>query len=256
MTVSDSLSLSLHALGAETASGTGTSTDLVQTTYPLRRVAQLKLLVTAASGTDETLDVTVQTSTDDSAWRTVASFTQATATGAEELFFGELDRYVRLSWTIGGSDTPTFTFSVLGVADELYATPTELAQWGLPDGVLSAVADSVLLGQLMAATQEARSYLLGHFNPPFTAVGPDVRKAVCSIAVCDVLTDNVGINPNPTATELVVKRRDDRVSWLKQVAMGRAVANVTDSTPSTHEGSGWAASANETRRGWGDSGVL
>lgn len=252
----DSLDLALHALGAETSSANGTSTDLKQHTYPLRRVAQLKLRVTAASGTTPTLAVKVQTSTDASTWRDVASFTQASNETEEEKFFGELDRYVRISWTIAGSDTPTFTFSVLGVSDELYATVSECAQWGLPSDVLDEVGDSVVLGQLMAATQEARSYLLGHFNPPFTAVGPEVRKAVCRVAIEGVLCNNIGIDPNPTAAELVIKQADDSRSWFKQVSMGRATASVTDSTPTTYEGSGWAAAGNASRRGWGDNGVL
>jgi phage gp36-like protein len=254
--MADSTDLSLHALGSETSSGNGTSTDLEQGTYPLRRVAQLKLRVTAASGTDPTLDVKVQTSTDASVWRDVASFTQASDATEEEKFFGELDAYVRVVWTIGGTDTPTFTFSVLGVADELYATVSECAQWGLPSDVLDEVGDSVVLGQLMAASQDARSYLLGHFNPPFTSVGPEVRKNVCRVAIEGVLCNNIGIDPNPTAAELVVKQADDARSWFKQVSMGRATASVTDSTPTTYEGSGWAATNNASRRGWGDNGVI
>lgn len=73
----------------------------------------LTLSVTAASGTTPTLDITVSTSEDNSTWRTLGTFTQATGTTSERKSFGKPDRYMRAVATLGGT-TPSFTFSVSG----------------------------------------------------------------------------------------------------------------------------------------------
>lgn len=71
----------------------------------------LLLDVTAVSGTTPTLTVTVETSADSSTWYTVASFVQRTAAGTERKSFPGLDRWARLTWTVGGT-TPSFTFAI------------------------------------------------------------------------------------------------------------------------------------------------
>lgn len=77
-----------------------------------------ELVVSAASGTSPTLDVVVQTSKDGTgsglgAWRTVATFTQATAATSQRVSSTALDRFVRASATVGGT-TPSFTYVVRG----------------------------------------------------------------------------------------------------------------------------------------------
>ena len=83
-----------------------------------RSVACLELVVSAASGTTPTLDVSIETSKDGSgsglgAWRSVGSFAQKTSATSERKSFAGLDRFVRAVQTVGGT-TPSFTFSVLG----------------------------------------------------------------------------------------------------------------------------------------------
>ncbi len=104
----DSRDVTLHPSAARTATGNG---SVVEETGE-RRTLSLSLVVTAASGTSPTLDVTVQTSADGSTWYSAGSFAQLTATGSERKTFA-LDRYVRLRWVIGGT-TPSFTFSASG----------------------------------------------------------------------------------------------------------------------------------------------
>lgn len=106
----DTLALSLHDSAARTATGTGSSYELGD-----RGVLRLLLDVTAASGTSPTLDVAVETSYDGSTWRSVAAFAQKTAAGTERKSFSGCDRFVRITYTIGGT-TPSFTFSVSGEA--------------------------------------------------------------------------------------------------------------------------------------------
>ncbi len=71
-----------------------------------------QLEVTAASGTDPTLDVVIEDTLDGTNFNTIGTFSQKTAPGREVINitapFG--DR-LRVSWTIGGTD-PSFTFSV------------------------------------------------------------------------------------------------------------------------------------------------
>lgn len=69
-------------------------------------------------GATPTLDVSLQTSDDNSTWATVGSFTQATAVGASETkVFTGLKTWVKWVATVGtGTDTPTVAFSVSGKA--------------------------------------------------------------------------------------------------------------------------------------------
>lgn len=72
------------------------------------------LTVSAASGTSPTLDVAIQTRRNASdTWRTVGSFAQATAAGAERKCFAGIDREVRAVATLGGT-SPSFDVSVSG----------------------------------------------------------------------------------------------------------------------------------------------
>jgi len=105
----DSREVVLHPSAARTATANGSVVE--ETAH--RRIAALVLDITAASGTNPTLDVTVQTSRDGSTWYSAGAFTQATATSTQRKTFA-LDRYVRAQWTIGGTDTPTFTFDLRG----------------------------------------------------------------------------------------------------------------------------------------------
>lgn len=101
--------------------GSETSTD-TETGYQVGAVsatqnAYAALHVTSVSGTSPTLDLIVQS--DDNAGFTSATnritFTQATAITSEWLSVAGAitDDYWRASWTIGGSDTPTFTFALV-----------------------------------------------------------------------------------------------------------------------------------------------
>lgn len=67
--------------------------------------------VTAVTGTSPTLDVVIQDTIDGTNFDTVDSFTQATTTGREVKRINNFSRYMRISYTIGGT-TPDFTFSV------------------------------------------------------------------------------------------------------------------------------------------------
>lgn len=103
--------VTLAASAARTTSGSGSP-------FPMEGHTALRLLldVTAASGTTPSLTVTVETSGDGSTgWRSAGAFAAKTAVSQERLSLGNLDRFVRVSWTITGT-TPSLTFSVSGEA--------------------------------------------------------------------------------------------------------------------------------------------
>ncbi len=103
----DVLILAGSAARVASADGDGVETD--------RGTLCLTLDVTAKTGTAPTLDITIATSEDNSTWRTLSTFSQvANTTGSYRKSFAGADRYSRASWTIGGSNTPGFTFSVSG----------------------------------------------------------------------------------------------------------------------------------------------
>lgn len=99
--------------GTETATGNGNSVDS-EITIRENLIAQLE--VTSASGTNPTLDLTLEESIDGSNWYTLATFTQATAATAEIKKATAAAQYLRANWTIGGT-TPSFTFNVKVAAD-------------------------------------------------------------------------------------------------------------------------------------------
>lgn len=105
--------VTLHASGAETATGSSAGVELAD-----KGTVRLTLAVTAASGTTPTLDITIETSSDNGvsdSWRSLGTFTQATGTTTAYKSFGGCDRYVRSRRTIGGT-TPSFTYSITGEA--------------------------------------------------------------------------------------------------------------------------------------------
>lgn len=74
----------------------------------------LLLDVTAVTGTNPTLTVSVEVSRDGATWYSGGSYAVATAVSQQVKNFIHLDRWVRLTWVIGGTATPTFTFSLSG----------------------------------------------------------------------------------------------------------------------------------------------
>ena len=62
----------------------------------------------AVSGTDQTLDVKIEESDDNSTYTEVMKFPQIDAAGRTQLAVQVTGKYVRAVVTIGGTDTPSF----------------------------------------------------------------------------------------------------------------------------------------------------
>jgi len=115
----------LEASSAKTSSSQSTGVDTTLGSYGthdrlISGKSAFYLDATAKTGTSPTLAVLIQDSADNTNWVTVATFTTLSdATGSERKeVLGPLRRYVRAKWTIGGSNTPGFTFSVTGAFTE------------------------------------------------------------------------------------------------------------------------------------------
>lgn len=103
----ESSSAASLASATKTATGTGTAfaTDQVDS-------LNATLVVSAASGTTPTLDLTLETTADGTNFYDVASFPQQTTTNAGVArIFGPVGSSCRWKWTIAGT-TPSFTFAV------------------------------------------------------------------------------------------------------------------------------------------------
>ena len=100
-----------HASGAETVTGDSKATPVKVTQF---KEAEFFLDVTAAGGTTKTLDVAIVTKDPISGkWFTLVSFTQATGVTTErKVVTGNLGAFLAAVWTIAGTGSPTFTFSI------------------------------------------------------------------------------------------------------------------------------------------------
>lgn len=108
-------SVSFLAEAARTSSDNSVSQAVL--TY---RSGFFELRISNVSGTNPTLDVKLQTSQDNTNWADLYTFeTQmVVATVHHQSTFG-FGNYLRINYTIGGTDTPTFTFSVIASMREV-----------------------------------------------------------------------------------------------------------------------------------------
>ena len=96
--------------GAMGTTTTGNAIDVSQF-----RAIDMYLSATAVSGTSPTMDAVVSSSADGTVWITHTTFTQVTAATTELKFLEKFDKYIRVVCTIGGSATPTVTFTLKAV---------------------------------------------------------------------------------------------------------------------------------------------
>jgi phage gp36-like protein len=243
--MANALAIEPHESGAETASASGAAVDI----GALRSAARLRLTCTAVSGTNPTLVVKLQTApTESGPWRTAYQFVSLSAAAVKDsVTVAGLDRYVRADWTIGGTDSPTFTFGLAGEAHVLYATSRDLVRHGLKQETLNNIDPDTLADTLLGASDEADGYLGGGYTLPLTAWSEDLRKHVAKMASYDLMSVN-GFRPTGF-DELIVKGRDDAVSWLSKIMAGKLEPpGIVDSTVEVFEAGGYVVSS--PSRGW------
>ena len=244
--MSNALAITPHELGAETASGTGDTVDLGAD--ELRTAAKLKLHVLAVSGTaTPTLTGSVYTSPDGtSGWRIAATFAAATAAGKQNLHVGDLDRYVRVVWTISGTD-PSFTFEVAGEGHVIYAEMDDLSALGIPAAALSNVSNSERYRALITASGVADIDLNRVFTLPLLAWGESLRRICAAIAAFD-LRRVKGFKPEGT-DQLIKYSYEDSKLTLRMLEDMTKPPDIVDSTPDTFDAG--VVIYSDASRGWG-----
>ena len=165
---------------------------------PLRPAFQVAVQVTATSGTNETLDVHVESSDDKGVtWTRIYSFPRITATGTYRSHTiplrGSLIRYVQ---TVGGTDTPTFTRSISrDVVSDEEVSVTQITDRALTVNTLNSVTSAL---------------------PAFHA-----KNAVLSVTMGAITT---------TAPQFMIEGSEDGTNW---VAITTALTSVASSTVTT-----------------------
>jgi len=241
--MANSLAATLQALGAVAASGSGSSVDI----GTLRRAARVSVDVLALSGTNPSLAVKVETSADEVNWRTVYAFASITTASRVSALIGDLSRYVRVAYTLGGTGGPSVTWSSSIEAHVLYCEPSHVTKYALPEHSIAAKTIEERLEACLAASDEADGFIASAYEMPLVAWTTDVTMH-CAYLAGAVLFGARGADLNgPDA--LVFHNRDMALKWFDRLANGRVKPpGIVDSTPETFEGG--AVVESSPRRGW------
>lgn len=241
--MADPTDIELHAMGEESASGSGDAIDI----GAARSAVRLALIVSSAAGTTPVLTCTLQTSRlEDGPWKSAGTFRRITAEGDDEKVFAGLQRYVRVSWETAGT-LPVFEFSIAGQAHSLYAEPKDLTRTAINAAAIAEVDKSVLADCCLRATADAETALNSAFEMPITAWGEDLRGHVAARAVYYVM-DHRGRRPGAGPDERIDLAGGFRTStnvksaaqvFFEAVASGALKpVGIVDQTPDDYEGGG------------------
>jgi hypothetical protein len=244
------LAVALHASGAETVSGTGDAVDLGET----RSCVQLALVVTAASGTTPTLDVSIETGpTETGPWRMGGAVAAALAAAGKTVkTLADLDRWARVTWTIAGTVSPSFTFDLAGTAHTLYAGPSDLSKTAINATAIEEVAPEVLAECCLRASGDGETALNSSYELPIVSWGEDLRGHCASRAVFYVMNHR-GRSPGQSGIDSLIDTmggfaleqgvKSAAQMYFEAVASGRIKpVGIVDQTPDDFEGSGFVAS--------------
>lgn len=253
--MANTLEMTLHDSGAETASASGDAVDI----GAYRNAIRLLVRVTALSGTTPSVICRLQTSPDGTTgWRTIATATKLSAIGKTRLTALECEQFVRLDWTIGGSADPGVTFSVAGEAHTVFANRDDIESGELKPEAIANVEADVINEALIDASCDAEDALAASNAAPITAWPDSLSRRVAAIASFQIMKQR-GFRPSGF-DELIVKAHNDAVKWLKDVGAGRirppGLAPATVLGPQTSSGNPAAPTRYKRRMSdnWGDFG--
>jgi hypothetical protein len=258
-TVGGDAGLVLLASTAIASTSTSTPIDLAQ-----YRAARLTLDVTAASGATPTLTVTIETASSAAAltWRTAGTFTAASAIGAQEQLFSGLDRFVRARCV--PSAGATFTASIDGVTELVFASPADRARLGIRGATIPDVTASEEAEALITASRRVAGYY-GRYEHPLRSWQDDTSEA--TVVVADfVLLMNRGSEPgkDSSATSYFTRYKEfvgeppQRLGWLDMVAKNlvepQGIVDSRDPVVSTTTSSAGPVVKSLPLRRWGRGG--
>ncbi len=244
--MTQALAVELAASASVSSDGQGSSVDAGS----LRRALVLQVLVTDFVEVDSdpapAVVVSVQTRPTDSApWREAGSVT-VTATGAYKLSVGGLDRYVRAAWTL--TNMTSVEFSVAGEAHVVYADPTDITAFAVPEASIEEIGASQRVDALVAATEVADGFLNSSFELPISAWGSDLRQNVAILAAATLFRQR---GADPQGPDVIVFDSESRaMKWFDRISNGRLKPpGIVDTTPDAFEGGGFVVMS-KPKRGW------
>lgn len=115
-----------------------------------------------------------------------------------------------------------------------YATTTDLANYGLSQAALTNFTGPQQQAALQAASDEADSYLRSQFQLPLIDYDTSLTIKVCQVAA-ETLIMARGFNPDGADETYVLNAKNARM-WFRDVAMGKAVPGITDSSSGSSPG--------------------
>ena len=129
-----------------------------------------------------------------------------------------------------------------------YATATDLAQVGLSATLTAPVPSGDITAALDRASSWCDGYLRKAYTLPIIGTTGDLTRAVCMIAAWDIMSAQIGFDPEAAANAIWRLRYEDALRWLTDVAAGRIDAGLTDSTATADENA--PAAYTSEPRGW------
>lgn len=213
-----------------------------------RGAAKLLLEVTAVSGTTPSLSVFVDTSPSGNTWQQIGLFTATTAAGFKRLTVSGCERYVRVRWTIAGTDTPTFTFSVTGEAHQIFCQLEDVSALGAVSDAITDLSPDTKARGLIAGSDIVANYLQAGGDMPKLTWGDELRRAAAIISAYDLICGR-GFDPNEYDSNFRT-RYEDVIKWLEKIAAGELEPTEPPDEEDPDTGSGGAFIVTTAKRGW------
>jgi phage gp36-like protein len=122
-----------------------------------------------------------------------------------------------------------------------------------PPGILANIDPTVVQETLDAVSDLASSYIGSSLVLPLVAPYPvALVRAVCRIALWDLVSGVRGFNPEAGSNPAFEKNHDTSLTFLKDVGKGQAqLAGVTDSNPTPEVNRGGPRVSTNPRRSLG-----
>lgn len=145
----------------------------------------------------------------------------------------------------------------MAVAQTLYCKRSDLSIFGTTSAALAVVDTTVQDRCISGASARIDGALRSQVNLPLTNWGDDILRAAAIMAAYDCIYGNRGQNPEAGPvddTDPLVRRYDEVVKWLSDVADGMGTTAVGSPTPvDASTPAGAAQVFSNVSRGWQDS---
>lgn len=112
----------------------------------------------------------------------------------------------------------------------VYATQTDLTNYGLNAISVANISGTVLDAQLAAASAMMDSYLAGRYNLPLLSWDASLTINCCYIAAWLVLSKSRGFNPDNPGDVTVRQSYEDAIAWCNGVQR-QAIHPTVTQTP-------------------------